>query len=89
MKSFYSTIVQMSLADLEPFDFRKMAKQLKAVYGVMKDGRWRTLAEIAFHAGAPEASVSARIRDLERLNGIVHMKRKAKQGSLFEYRLII
>jgi hypothetical protein len=63
----------------------KWGDQVRAVYEVMRDGRWRTLAEIAFHAKAPEASASARIRDLKR-KGIDHEKRKASGGSLYEYR---
>ena len=65
------------------------AGQLLKVYTVMRDGKWRTLAQIAFEAKAPEASVSARIRDLANEKGIPHEKRKAREGSLYEYRLLI
>ncbi len=38
--------------------------QIEKVELAMRDGEFRTLAEIAAITGAPEASVSARIRDL-------------------------
>jgi hypothetical protein len=86
--SFSASAVASNQADLPPekIDTRQWGAQLRAVYEVMKDGRWRTLAEIAFHAKAPEASVSARIRDLAR-KGFSHVKRKAKEGKLYEYQL--
>ena len=64
----------------------QMAEQLMKVYMVMKDGRWRTLAEIAFYAKTPEASASARLRDL-RKKGFIVSKRKAPDGKLFQYQL--
>ena len=63
------------------------APVIKAVYDVMKSGRWMTLAEIAFASGYPEASVSARIRDLHRLMKLAYQKKKSKDGKLYEYRL--
>jgi hypothetical protein len=54
----------------------------------MRDGKWRTLARIAFEAKAPEASVSALIRDLANEKGIPRDKRHAKDSRLFEYRLL-
>lgn len=41
-----------------------MAPQLRSVFGVMRDGQWHTLADIAAQSGVPEASASARIREL-------------------------
>jgi Helix-turn-helix domain len=80
----YSTLIQQQnpapAAPARPF-----AKQLHTVHEAMKNGRWMTLAEIDFYAGCPEAS--ARIRELSR-KGIQHEKRRAKNGGLFEYRLI-
>src|SRR3954470_11943617 len=72
----------------EPPSSLKWSRLLFAVYVVMQDGRWRTLAEIAFAAKAPEASVSARIRDLANEKGIPHEKRKAPEGKLYVYRLL-
>ncbi|MGE0151762.1 MAG: hypothetical protein AB7R90_04040 [Reyranellaceae bacterium] len=42
------------------------ATQLEAVWQVMQDRQWHTLAEIAEQAGCPQASASARLRDLRK-----------------------
>jgi hypothetical protein len=47
-------------------DFIRLARQQRAVFDVMKDGRLRTLHEISRLTGAPEASVSARLRDFRK-----------------------
>lgn len=47
-------------------DNARLSKQLVSVRQLMLDGAWRTLAEIAHDVGAPEASVSARLRDLRK-----------------------
>lgn len=49
-----------------PLDQYRLAGQLGRVLGVMSDGQWRTLAELATATGDPEASVSARLRDLRK-----------------------
>ena len=48
-------------------DGKRLGAQLSAVIAVMKDGRWRTLCELAGLCDSPEASVSARLRDMRRL----------------------
>ena len=70
-------------------DFTRLNRQAQAVYTYMQNGLWRTLSEISQATGAPEASVSARIRDLKKLRfgGYpVHKRRRADKG-LWEYRL--
>ena len=47
-------------------DFIRLNRQQQRVFDVMKDGQWRTLADIAALTGDPEASVSARLRDLRK-----------------------
>jgi hypothetical protein len=47
-------------------DFVRLNRQQRLVFEIMRDGKWRTLAEIAALARAPEASVSARLRDLRK-----------------------
>lgn len=49
-----------------PLDKLRLAGQLGRVLAVMEDGTWRTLAELAEATGDPEASVSARLRDLRK-----------------------
>lgn len=54
-------------------DRPRLSRQLKAVHDVMLDGKRRSLRQLADDAGAllerncPEASASARFRDLRRL----------------------
>lgn len=47
-------------------DVPRLARQLERVRDLMLDSEKRTLEEIAVTLGAPEASVSARLRDLRR-----------------------
>lgn len=47
-------------------DQRRLNTLLSRVHGLMCDGEWRTLREIADACGGSEASVSARLRDLRR-----------------------
>lgn len=70
------------------FDYERLNAQMRAVFDVMQDGKWRTLAEIAWATKAPEASISARLRDFRkpRFGGLT-VERK-RQGGTFTYRLI-
>lgn len=47
-------------------DFTRLNKQAQAVARYMQDGMWHSLAEISDATGAPEASVSARLRDFRK-----------------------
>lgn len=47
-------------------DHARLTGQLRRVADALADGRWWTLASLAAHTGDPEASVSARIRDLRK-----------------------
>jgi hypothetical protein len=71
-------------------DGRRLSKQHNRVFAAMKDGAWRTLGALSAATGDPEASVSARLRDLrkERFGGHGVDRRHAGNG-LFEYRLIL
>jgi hypothetical protein len=57
----------------------------------MIDGQWRTLAEISAVIRCPEASVSARLRDLRKnkFGGylVERRRRGAERRGLFEYRV--
>ena len=50
----------------EGLDGNRLRKQLSAVWTFMFDGQWHTLKELSKAVGAPEASVSARLRDLRK-----------------------
>ena len=72
-----------------PEDRGRLARQLEAVKALMCDGRWRTLAEIARECRAPEASVSARLRDLrKRKFGEFWVERRRLERGLHAYRVI-
>ncbi len=47
-------------------DHDRLGRQMSAVRALMGDGEWRNLREIATLTGHPEASVSARLRDLRK-----------------------
>ena len=71
-------------------DGPRLNKQTQAVHGLMADGAWRTLAEITAATGAPEASASARLRDLRRVHGLMVERRRRGDlaRGLHEYRLV-
>jgi hypothetical protein len=71
-------------------DGARLHKQHNRVLACMKDGAWRSLAAISTATGDPEASVSARLRDLrkERFGGH-DVKRRCLGRGLFEYRLVL
>lgn len=70
-------------------DGARLAKQLDRVRDLMCDGQWRTLAAIESATGSPQASVSARLRDLRkpRFGGLTVERRRVASGGLWEYRI--
>jgi hypothetical protein len=69
-------------------DGDRLRCQLDAVRRLMSDGAWRTLAEIGAAVGAPEASASARLRDLRKPKfGGLAVEREYVRRGLFRYRL--
>lgn len=73
--------------DIRPKDAVRWGKQLLAVRHLMADERWRTLQEIAAAVRAPEASVSARLRNLRAAGFTVERERTCPGSSLFRYRV--
>lgn len=71
-------------------DFDRLKKQVARVRALMADGKWRTLADISAMTGDPEASISARLRDLrkERFGSHIVNRHYVERG-LFEYQLLI
>ena len=68
-------------------DCARLTGQLAAVYEATRDGRWHTLSHLARAAGASEASVSARLRDLRKPRfGAHQIERKRVDGGLYVYR---
>ncbi len=72
------------------FDYERLNGQMRLVYWAMSDQRWHTLSDIAVETGFPEASISARLRDLrkKRFGGFtIERERHPKIKGLFLYRL--
>lgn len=71
-------------------DCTRLAEQTQAVFTIMKDGQFRTLSHISRMTGAPEASVSARLRDLRkpRFGGHTVNRQYVRRG-LFQYQLLV
>lgn len=70
-------------------DGKRLFAQLADVAAVMRDGNWRTLAEISAATGHPHASVSARLRDLRKPNRGGHaVERKYIRDGLWAYRVV-
>lgn len=66
-------------------DGKRLNAQLARVYDCLIDGKWRTLDEIHEVTGDPPASISARYRDLVKLN--FPMKKEYVKRGLWRYRM--
>lgn len=62
-------------------DGPRLNKQSKLVFDLMIDGRWRTLGEISAETKAPEASVSARLREFRKKGLTVAKRRLGEEGN--------
>jgi hypothetical protein len=71
-------------------DGARLADQTEAVFNLMCDGKFRTLATIADMICAPEASVSARLRDLRKPRFGAHTVNREYLGrGLYQYQLLV
>lgn len=72
-------------------DHMRLGAQAQRVADLISDGQWRTLEEIASATGDPQASVSARLRDLRKPKfGRHEVERRQRHDDvpgLYEYRL--
>ncbi len=69
-------------------DTPRLTGQLRAILDLMADHRWRTLSAIAATTGAPEASVSAQLRNARKARFGSHtVERRHVCNGLYEYRL--
>ncbi len=72
----------------EKEDQERLKGQIKRVYNLMNDGRWRTLGDIANHTKDPQQSISARLRDLRKDKfGAHNVERQSVGNGLYLYRL--
>jgi hypothetical protein len=73
-------------------DHDRLGAQLLRVFTLMKDGVWRTFAEIDAVTHDPQASISARLRDLRKKKFGSYLLEKRRRGEgrrgLWEYRLV-
>jgi hypothetical protein len=72
-------------------DADRLRRQLLAVRAYMADGKWHTLADIGRGVEAPEASVSARLRDMRKpkFGGHTIARRRTNvSNGTFEYRWV-
>jgi len=73
----------------EARDTERLSAQWRSVYDALADGGWHTLADLSQKVGAPEASVSARLRDLRKPRFGGHkVERQHVKGGLHRYRLV-
>jgi len=69
-------------------DAPRLGAQLARVLELMSDRQWRTLARIRAEAEVPEASASARLRDLRnKLHLIVSRRRVKDCKAVWEYQV--
>lgn len=70
-------------------DQGRLGRQLKAVKDLMLDGQWRTLGEIEEILRFPQASISARLRDLRKFRcgsyAVLRRRRGNIYAGIFEY----
>ncbi len=71
-------------------DRARLQRQLDKVRRLMMDGEWWTLGALEEQTGAPQASISARVRDLRKpkFGGYDVPKRYVSDG-LWEYRVVL
>ena len=103
MIDLYNKEGKMSQTDLFRFngpdyvpelDDVRLTGQVLRIFGLMKDGKWRTLSEIEEITKDPQASISAQLRHLrkERFGSHTIEKRRVEgkeKSGLFEYRLLV
>lgn len=72
-----------------PRDGMRLAKQHNRVLARLRDGQWWTLKRLSQATGDPEASVSARLRNLRKDRFGAHLiERRYVRKGLWQYRLV-
>ena len=73
----------------EARDGPRLFRQCQTVFDLMQDKKWRTLKEISRTCNEPEASVSARLRDLRKTRfGSYDVQRRHVAAGVWEYRVL-
>ena|SRR5688572_27824956 len=75
------------------FDHARLKGQIERIFNLMRDGKWRTLREIAAATGDPEASISAQLRNLKKPEFGSHTLNRRTRGDrergLYDYQIIV
>ena len=75
------------------FDYTRLTGQIKRIFNLMRDGKWRSLDEIALATGDGAASVSAQLRNLRKPSFGEHTVERRSRGDrslgLYEYRVVL
>lgn len=91
--SLFETSPRFDGAVYDPaLDDDRLRRQLGRVWDLMRDGRWRTLYEIASSTGDPETSTSAQLRHLRKPRFgayAIEKRRRTALGGTWEYRLVL
>ena len=73
-----------------PKDSPRLTTQYRKVFSLMLDGGWHTLRDMSAATGFPEASISARLRDMRKKrfgeHTVKHRRREHEKGT-WEYQL--
>lgn len=73
----------------EERDRDRLESQLMSVFHYMQDGEWHSLRQISKALHYPEASISARLRDLRKTRfGAHRVKRRYITKGLWHYKLL-
>ena len=77
----------------EVLDKHRLNAQMRRVaVAMLRDGRWQSLHELQLATGDPQASISARLRDLRKPrfgSHTVERRRRLHVPGTWEYRLIL
>jgi hypothetical protein len=72
----------------ETRDTDRLNAQARRVFTAMADGQWHTLADLETRLGDPQASISARLRDLRKPRFGSHIVEREYAGAgLWRYRM--
>lgn len=69
-------------------DHARLSRQQQVVWECMRDGEWRTLRELSEWVHAPEASVSARLRERKMGLTVARRRRGDPKLGIHEYRVL-
>lgn len=70
-------------------DTVRLNEQAQDVFNFLSDNCWHTLREAHERTGHPEASISARIRDLRKLKfGGFKIEKRYIENGLWQYRMV-